>query len=233
MAKGSNIVTDGLRGSLGGITFVNSKRYGPHVRSKRGTIKPARLNAAMEKSSRRMSAANVPAKAIFDAVRIYHKDGELWNKLVVIFRQQLREGRRFCLDYLDKLECHCTCTLDRLMCATGFDIRHELRDNSLCIDVSLQEHPDWSYLNWKGAFQYRLSIVAVFPDLERGRFDREIAEGPITAFTMPPQPLSFQVEVPDNGNAYILFLLATACENGEAAEQTHVRGMGVVATGAI
>lgn len=231
MAKGSNLVTDRLSGNLGDLTFVNSKRYGPHVRRKRGSSKPAKLNEAMQKSALRMSAANVPAKAIFDAIRIYHKDGELWNKLIVIFRKQIKVGRHFSIEALDNLECHDTCTLDRLMCSTGYHITHHLQDEKLYVDLRLSEHPDWSYLNWKESFQYRLSIIAVFPDLAQGRFERETAHGPITAFTEPPSPVSFEIPLPDRGNEYVLFLLATVCQNGEAVNTANVRGMGVVGMG--
>ena len=231
MAKGSNIVTNGLSGNLHDLTFVNSKRYGPHVRSKRGTIKPAKLNAVMEKSSHLMARANVPAKAIFDAVRTIHKDGELWNKLVVIFRQQLITGRAFHIDSLPDLECHEKFTLDKLICSTSYKISHQLQGDSLHIQLSLKTHPDWSYLGWKHRFQYRLSMVIVFPDLKTGRFEREIIHGPVSQFTNPVQPVSFEVSVPDPANEYLLFLLATACENGEAVEQSHVKGMRIVGAG--
>jgi len=122
MAKGSNIITDGLRGKLGGIVFVGSKRYGQHVRSKRGTFKPAQLNESMEESSQRLASANIPAKAIFDAVRVHHKDGELWNKLVAIFRKQLKEGTPFHINDLEKLECHEKCRLDKLMLCTHYKV---------------------------------------------------------------------------------------------------------------
>jgi len=235
MARGSNVVTHGLRGNLGRVTFVDSKRYGPHVRSKRGSIKPAPLNDAMEKSSRAMALASAPAKAIFDAVRSCHKDGELWNKLIVIFRRQLRAGRPFHIDAQDfeGMECHEKFTLDQLMRSTDYKISAALQEDNLHVDLSLQEHPDWSYLNWKDPFQYRLSLVTVFPYLKAGGFEREIMHGPVAEFTAPPEPLSFKVPVPGNANGYLLFLLATVCQRGEVVNQTHVRGMGVVGMGTL
>jgi hypothetical protein len=196
MAKGSNIITHGLSGNLGKVTFVRSKRYGEHIRSQRGTFKPALLNDTMKESSQRMASANVPAKAIFDAVRLHHKDGELWNKLVVIFRKQLKAGVPFHINDLKGLECHETCTLDRLTPCAGHKIQIAQKEDNLCIGLVLGEHPSWSHLQWKHDFQYRLSMIIVYPNLEDGSFIEETAYGPVTAFTAPVEPLSFEVPIP-------------------------------------
>jgi hypothetical protein len=233
MAIGSNIITDGLSGTLGGLVFVNSKRYPPHTRRKRGTVKPATLNAAMEKSSHRMALANLPAKAIFDAVRDCHKDGELWNKLIIIFRRQLKAGKPFGLNDLQGLECHDTFTLRTLMCATGYTVSHLLKKRSLCVKVFMNTHPSWSHLDGKIDFQYRLSVVAVFPDIKTGRYTREIIHGPVTGFSDPVQPVPFNVPLPDYADGYVLFLAVNACQNGEVLDQMNARGMQVVGTGAL
>ena len=212
---------------------MDSKRYGPHVRARRGTNKPARLNDAMEKSSHRMALATMPAKAIFDAVRAFHKDGELWNKLIAIFRRQIRTGRPFNVidPRFEKMECHETFTLDRLMCGTHYKISCAPQEDHLQVELSLQAHPDWSYLKWKDPFQYQLSVIAVFPYLKTHGSDREVMQGPITEFTGPAAPLSFKIPVSGGANSYMLFLLATACQFGEVIDVAHVRGMGVVAMG--
>ena len=231
MAKGSNIITHGLSGKLGKVTFVQSKRYGEHIRSQRGSIKPALLNDAMKESSQRMASANVPAKAIFDAVRPHHKDGELWNKLVVIFRKQLKAGLPFHINDLKGLECHETSTLDKLILCSQYRFQIAQKEDNLCIDLVMNEHPSWSYLKWKHDFQYQVSMVIVYPNLEDGSFIEETAHGPITAFTTSPEPLSFEVPIPVFADKYIAFMLATVCENGQAVHLPHVRGMRVVGMG--
>jgi len=233
MAVGSNIITHGMSGTIGETVFVNSKRYRPHIRRKRGTVKPATLNAAMEKSSHRMAQANMPAKAIFDAVRSCHKNGGLWNKLIIIFRRQLKAGRPFGLHDLQGLECHDKCTLGKLVCDTGYTVGHRLKGHSLYVEVFMNTHPDWSHLGWKNDFQYRLSVVAVFPDIKTGRYVREIIHGPVTGFSDPVQTVSFKMPLPDYADGYVLFLVANLCENGEAMNQENARGMKVVGTGAL
>ncbi len=125
--------------------------------------------------------AVLPAKAIFNAVRSHHKDGYLWNELLGIFRKQLKAGIPFHLNDLKGMECHKKCRLDRLIPDTRYKVQIEQREDKLRIDLSMMEHPDWSYLEWKRDFQYRLSMVIVYPNLETSDFAEEIADGPVTA----------------------------------------------------
>ena len=90
MAKSKS--THDLQGTLGGLTFVNSRTYGKHVRSARGTKKKAKVNKAFKEQSRTLVRANVPAKIVRDAIKLYLEDipgGTLWKRLVSIFNKQL------------------------------------------------------------------------------------------------------------------------------------------------
>jgi len=233
MAKGSNVITHGLSGNLGEHTLVKSKRYGPHLRRKRGTVKPAPLNDQMKQSTQQMAKANIPAKAIFDAVRQEHKDGELWNKLVALFRNQQKAGIPYNTTDLKGLECHSGFKLQKLMPCTDQYFQLSQTADRMCLLLTLPAHPDWSHMEWKEAFQYRLSAIAVYPDWATGGFVKETVHGPITEFTDSIAPFSFEWNIPAGAGSYIVFLLAAACEKGRPVNNAHAKGMRAVAAGTV
>ncbi|TKC12809.1 hypothetical protein FA048_04110 [Pedobacter polaris] len=90
MAKARSIVK--LSGTLGDVTFVDSKAYGFHSRGKRTVWEKS---DGMIASSSNQTEANLMAKIIFDAVNELapnFKDGKFWSRLVSVFRQQKKAG---------------------------------------------------------------------------------------------------------------------------------------------
>jgi hypothetical protein len=234
MAKGSNLITHGMRGKLGNLQLVKDPRYGEYQRVGRGTLKPALLNEACKASSERLVTANLAAKAIYNAVRDEHKGYFLWNKLVSVFRKQLKAGAPFHLHDLKNMECHHEYKLEKLLnCSVEGLVEIGEQEGKLHIGLHLQRHPDWSFLKWKHDFEYRLSVVTVFPDLGTGSFVKDVAHGPVTAFTAPVAPLLFEVAVPEGAKDYLVFLLAAVCENGQASGLPRGKGMRVMGMGRI
>ena len=91
MAKNNSLFSDGFKGTLGGVTFVKSKRYGQHVRSKRGLYTKVKVNDSLKENNEQLSSAVSPAKLIFYAIRDEHKDGTLWNRLLNIYRKKIKD----------------------------------------------------------------------------------------------------------------------------------------------
>ena len=57
MAK---VISSGdLRGTFGDFTFVKSRRYGDHIRAKRGTYKKAKLNESFKAQNKKLPGANL------------------------------------------------------------------------------------------------------------------------------------------------------------------------------
>lgn len=93
MAKARSIIK--LSGTIGDITFVDSKAYGFHSRKKRTKWEKS---AGMIASSTNQSVANLMAKIIFDAANEFapgFKDGKFWSRLVSVFRQQAKAAMPF------------------------------------------------------------------------------------------------------------------------------------------
>jgi len=92
-----------------------------------------------------MATANVPAKAIFDAVRGEHKGGALWNTLTSIFRLAVESRIPFHINDLKKLECHKKFRLDKLVAIDGETVRvTEKRGEYPDGAFSESAQPDWS-----------------------------------------------------------------------------------------
>jgi hypothetical protein len=81
-------------GTFQEITTVHSRAYGNHIRKAR---KKFTLGEQMKESSARMQQANVYAKIFKDAIDPYRRDfrdGQLWQRLVSVFKKQIKlEGK--------------------------------------------------------------------------------------------------------------------------------------------
>ncbi len=102
MAKARSIVT--LSGTLGEVTFVDSKAYGFHSRKKRSSWEKSE---GMERSSNNQTIANAMAKVVFDSVNQLapgFKDGTFWSRLVSAFRQQQKRGENYSYAAVNGLE---------------------------------------------------------------------------------------------------------------------------------
>jgi hypothetical protein len=78
-------------GTFRGVTVVNSRAYGDHIRKARTKFT---LNKEMKESAAVLGQANVYAKAVKDAIDPYRRDfrdGMLWQRLVSLFKKQLAE----------------------------------------------------------------------------------------------------------------------------------------------
>src|SRR5690348_16521138 len=129
MAKNNSLFSDGFKGTLGDVTFVKSKRYGQHVRAKRGTFIKATVNDSLKENNVQLTSAVTPAKLIFTAIRDEHKDGTLWNRLLNIYRKKIKENSPPSLSCLNGLECSLEHRLEHLTTDYQFDVRVE--DNFL------------------------------------------------------------------------------------------------------
>src|SRR6266700_7114558 len=229
MAKTISLITTGLQGTLGDITYVKSKRYGKHARTKRGTYKPATLNKKMKESSSRLSFANAPAKLIFDALRHDHKDGSLWSRLLSIYRKQVKDGVAPDIQCLAKLECNHDFKLDVLL--SDYKLQTVVDNNMLQVDVQLNHIPVWTKVKYLSGYQ--VSITALFVDTEKLQLEKVVMHGPVSSMKGDLEPLHFKIPVPAMAKEYLLLMKVEGAENGKLVGLEHVKGMRVVVTAKI
>jgi hypothetical protein len=102
-------------GTFGGVTVVRSRACGDHIRKARTKFT---LSEEMKKSTEKLKLANVYAKAFKDAVDPYRRDfrdGQLWQRLVSLFKTQLSKEGKVDFKILDGQELNKIHPLDRII----------------------------------------------------------------------------------------------------------------------
>jgi len=229
MAKTISLITRGLKGTLGDLTFVKSKRYGKHARAKRGTYTEAVLNSRMEESKNRLITANMPAQLIFNAVREEHKDGTLWTRLLSIYRKQIKDGSVPDLHCLKGLECSKEFTLHLLL--SDYRVDDSLTDATLHILFKPNHNPVWRKIKYINAC--RVSLYVLFADLANQQLEKQVVRGPVTKLSASLEPLQADITVPSFAKEYAILIMVEGCMEGKPVGLEHVNGMRVVKTGVV
>ena len=230
MAKVNNLTTQGLKGTLDNMTFVNSKAYGDHVRRKRGTVKKAVLNDAMVQSKDRLLQVNETARLIFNCIRNEHKDGSLWRRLLSVLRRQVKETNDNNVKCLLNLECNTAHTLTMMLRSNWFIEIAPIVKRRLCISLKIPEAP---MMRKKYLPESQVSIHIIFHDPVHTRLKKEEIHSDVFRKTSYPLQLSFVVPVPARVQSYAIFLKVTECIEGEAKSWPQSTGMRCVAVGII
>jgi hypothetical protein len=189
-----------LKGTIMGVTFVDSKTYEPHARAARST---SAINDELVQSKERLLNSNKPAKLIFDAVRDEHKDGRFWPDLLSVFRKQLKEDGCFSFKGLHKLECSRKHKLDRLLHGQ-FRVDAVVNENMLDVTVTLLQHPKWDRMGYLD--RYELSVTAVFPDFGEDTVSKATVRTPPILFKDALIPIHFQLPMPSADAPWVLFM---------------------------
>ena len=142
-----------------GHVLVHSEAYGDHYRKKRKE-KP-KLSDDMKNSSTNMKDANLYAKAVKDALDPFRKkieDGKLWNRLVSLFKKQLKKEGRVNLQALEQFQCHSKFPLTRFM---HRQLTAVVSEESKTLQVKVTTYGDIK-TKWEKAEEYRQILIVVF-----------------------------------------------------------------------
>lgn len=230
MAKTTGIINRELSGSLGDLTFVNSKAYEPHLRRKRGTVKEAVLNTAMVESKNRLLHVNQIASLIFKSISNEHKDGKLWSNLLSILRLQLKDYNFNDVSCLLNLECHTKRTLSKML-RGGWEVKTaEVSKCQLRIDLHLPNTPEYEN---KYLPEFQITMHVIFPDFTGIKLKKEVACGEVLKRLNCPKEFSYVVSIPAKATEYAVFMKVTEAEDGVALRYPQSTGMCCVAVGTI
>lgn len=229
MARSTSIVFK-FKGTIGELTFVKSRRYQPHVRLKRGTIKPAVLNEKMEASRQLLLSCNKQAKLLFDSLRDEPHDGSLWSRLVKVFFHAAEAGVKPHVGLFRNLECSLKHTLEPI--AGDFKYHNKLQlmqeKKRLKINIDLKAHPVVPQTPFEGSYQLR--VVVLFPDFEKGTMMKEVATGPVTSLKQSLKSVMLTVPCPSAKAAYIVLANVVPIMKGKPEDLESMAAMAVVAT---
>jgi hypothetical protein len=231
MAKSDSVIN--LRGTFRGITFVKSATYGDHIRAARGSHKKAEVNEAFKKESKRLQSANVPAKIIKDAIDPYRSDftgGLLWQRLVSIFRKQLRDHGSIDFGKIKPFEIHDDYRFERFLILQSI-IKFNSKKSVVHVDIRYDHHP--TFKRSSSIDGYRLSVIGIFPDLMKKVATTAAVESEIMRLTGAVTPLSVELDVPVNAESFIVCVKIDGCSKGVVSNTRTTKGLRVVGAGAL
>ena len=192
-----------FQGTFQGVTYVNSLKYGLHVRAPKGTYTPIVLTDALKKSQSLFQQCNKQAKPIFDALRTEYYGRDLWQRLVSLFYIELKAGRKITVECLRDLECNLAYKLDDLL-SNDYHIAVKREKKKLKIGVQLQHHPKAESKAPRVGYQLRLVIV--YPDFEKGSFCKDVVMGPMTKYNSVLKTVELEVPMPSAKAPYIILM---------------------------
>jgi len=231
MAKSVSIIK--LRGTVDGLTFVRSRTYGDHVRTKRGTYKEAEVNDTLKQEIKNLISANVPAKIFKDAIDPYRGElmgGQLWQRLLSMFRKQLKEHGAFDFSKLPQFEIHTGYPFQRFLDVQPF-IKSGKKKSVLDIRIAYDHHPGFTKTKYIDG--YRLTVLGIFPDLKKKNAKTASVTSKTLELTGTLSPLITQLIVPFKATCYIICVKIEGCTQGVVSSTRTTQGMSVVGAGQI
>jgi hypothetical protein len=215
------------------LTHVKSRTYGDHVRAKRGTYKKAKVNKAFKEEIKNVTHANVPAKIFNDAIEPYRRNfqgGQLWQRLVSLFRTQLTEDGSFDFGRIEKLEIHADYPLDRLLQVQA-TIKSASKNSILRVILEYNNPPDFSKTKYIDAYQ--LTVIGLFPDLKKKKARAVAVKSKLLDLTGPVVPFSAQLRIPATSKSFVVCLKIEGCMKGVVNDIRTTIGLCVVGAGTI
>jgi hypothetical protein len=204
MAKSQSIIK--LQGTIGGLTFVNSSAYGDHVRARRGTYKPAVVNARLKQEGKMTVMANVPAKIFKDAIDPYRGQfvgGTLWSRLVSFFRKQIKTEGTFDFSKLKRFEIHERYPLDSFISAHS-TVSTNKKKSKLEVEIRYNHHPQFKKVKYIDG--YALTVIGIFPGLKKTPAQTSSVASKVFKMTGPISPFVAELNLPPKAKTYILCL---------------------------
>lgn len=216
-----------LKGTIYGITLVDSKRYGRHARAERGTYTPITLNKTFKESKKLLMQCNKQAKIIFSALRDEHRDGELWNKLISIFFKQDKAGLKPDVAMLAGLECHEKRTLKALV-NERYEVSVDRAGKKMHVTVTLQKRPHCDDV--KHIEGYHLKLIGLFPNFSKLSIKKEMVQSALITLESKLAPVEFELPAPSAKAPYVL-LLGIVGMLDKHSDSRSFQGLAVVKTG--
>lgn len=230
MAKSDSIIK--LQGTIAGLTFVRSRAYGDHVRSKRGTYKRADVNEALKQESKTLVSANVPAKIFKNAIDPYRSNimgGTLWQRLVSMFRKQLKDFGSIDFAKIERFEVHADYPFDRFLLLQP-TITFEKKNYILHVNMEYDHHPKFKVKDIDG---YRFTVITIFPDLEKKTAKTVAVQSNVIGLSKNISPLQLQLKVPAKAKSFIVCVRIEGYVRDEVSSTRTTNGLCVFGSGVI
>lgn len=230
-----------FRGASDELINVHSRRYGTHKRRRRGSVKPALLNEAFQKSVTLNELVNATAKVIKDALDPYRegfRDGSMWSRLVGLLKKHLLQnptpdfGILENFELYDKLFLHNSCHHK----ATGTIVGGP----ETSVRIELTTSPATNLIRFR-ATSYQQTLIGVFLDADHKattrsecvmlpiKWSKQAATRPRDEYPVAEKNQQIaQWPIPAGTKTILLVVKCEPCRDNKLIERTKVRGMKIV-----
>jgi hypothetical protein len=207
-------------GTFQDVTSVNSRAYGAHIRKARKTFK---LNDEMKLSSGVIQKANVYAKTFKDAIDPYRRDfrdGQLWQRLVSIFKKQLQKKGAADFSVLEGQDLNKIHPLGSILTASATVTQNE---NILDIHVTSR----YTRNRFKDrADGYQQTLIVIFIDRELQT--HSLSESASISFEADPGEQDMRCELPEGATTAIVALKCNFSFEGQPLDLQKGMGMKIL-----
>jgi len=226
MAKKNRSISN-FSGTLYGVTHVDSKAYGAHVRAERGSIKPAKLNKKLKQNTLDMPKVNAQAKVVFDALKPYRGDcydGGWWSRLVRLLKRHYKAGQLPDYSLLEGDELHEMHKLDSLM--SGLTVELAMKKKEVDVQLKYEAHPSF---RGEGITMYTLSVISLFIDRKALKAVTEAVEFEKLKRKGKVMPLVATLALPKKVDVVVVCVKVTGIyEDGDPSHSGAAKGMRIV-----
>jgi len=228
-------------GAFDELIEVHSRRYGTHMRKRRGSVKPALLNEAFQKSVTLNELVNAIAKVIKDALDPYRqgfRDGSMWSRLVGLFKKHLLQyptpdfGILENFELYDKVFLHNSCHHETTLAI--------VRGPETSVRIELTTSASTNLIKFR-ATGYQQTLIGVFLDADYNastrsecvmlpiRWNKRVATRPRDEYPVADKNQQIaQWPIPAGTKTILVVVKREPCRDGKLIERTKVRGMKVV-----
>jgi len=190
-------------GKIGKLVYVHSKAYKEHVRAAPGTYTEITLNDSLQESKNLLQICNQRLRPLFQALKQEHADGRLWSRLVAIFFQELKAGRKPNTLCFAGIECNLTNTLQELL-PQGYQVDVKKEKKKLAVEVRLEAHPKVDDKLPRTGYQLR--VIVLYPDFVKDTVRKEVVLGPVTKYDSALKTVKLEVPMPAAKTPYLVLL---------------------------
>jgi hypothetical protein len=231
MAKVKSIIS--LQGTLHGVTYVKSKRYGDHARAKRGTHVKAEMNDICQEESAQLIQTNLPGQLIHGPLEQYRqnfKGGQCWQRLLSVLKAHYKNKGVYDYKVLENFEVYKEYPFQQFM-----DLRAEVsvtgKPSGLKVVLNYSDHPIFEKAKYIDG--YCLTVIAIYPDLAKGKTSAAAVSSPVISLKSKIKKQSFTISFPRRAPVFVICVKLEGTEGGKTTPGYVTKGMRIVKVGAL
>lgn len=215
-----------LQGTIGGLTFVDSKTYAPHTRMPRGSYKEAKVNDTLRSNSdhaKPVTSAGSPILRELKNIERGFAGSDLWSRIIGRMFKAKSAGLPELLESIKGIELNERYSFARLFAALP-ELRCRFQRNRLFIEVDIFSHP--RFAKEVKATHYLCEVTVLFLD-GKGNCIKDVAETEWISFGEDLAGYEMEFEKPKNSRYFLAVAGIKAGKDEREIESFAARGFRV------